>query len=77
MAELEVLIREKLAVVDGIDARSVTVYEITSLDHESRNDPVECGSLVEEWFTMRAHSFLPCITRELREHESEKKPIPL
>jgi hypothetical protein len=47
------------------------------LDHESRNDPVECGSLVEEWFTMRAHSFLPCITRELREHESEKKPIPL
>ena len=43
--ELEVLIRELLA-VDGLATSSVTVGEVTTLDHELLNDAVEGGALV-------------------------------
>jgi hypothetical protein len=43
--ELEVLIRELLS-VDGLAASSVTVGEVTTLDHELLDNAVEGGSLV-------------------------------
>jgi hypothetical protein len=43
--ELEVLIRELLA-VNGLATSSVTVGEITTLDHELLDDTVEGGALV-------------------------------
>lgn len=65
VVELEVLVREDTITIDGITARPVVVYEITALDHETWDDPVECGSLVPQRFPMRTHSFLSCVTWKL------------
>jgi len=61
VVELEVLVREDRAAIDGFGPRSVAVCEIASLDHEARDDPVECGSLVAQRLAGLGHSFLPCI----------------
>jgi len=66
VVELEVLVREDVFAINGIAACSVVVYEITSLNHEAWDDPVECGSLVPQRFAIRTHSFLPCVTWKLR-----------
>ena len=49
-----------------IQSRSVAICEIASLDHEARDDPVECGSLVPQRFAISTNSFLPCVTWKLR-----------
>jgi len=66
VVELEVLVRPDVFAVDGINARSVVVYEIASLNHEAWDDPVECGSLVPQRFAISTNSFLPCVTWKLR-----------
>ena len=66
VVEHEVLVRPDVFAIDGINARSVVVYEIASLNHEAWDDPVECGSLVPQRFAIRTHSFLPCVTWKLR-----------
>jgi hypothetical protein len=45
MLELEVLIRE-LRAVDGLAASSITVGEVTTLDHERLDNAVKGGALV-------------------------------
>jgi hypothetical protein len=47
--ELEVLIG-KLLTIDGFPASSVTIGEVTALDHEVLDDPMEGASLVSEAF---------------------------
>lgn len=61
VVELEVLVGEHHAAVDGFGAGSVAVGEIASLDHESRDDPVERGRLVPERLPVPVNSFLPCV----------------
>ena len=60
VVELEVLVREDRAAIDGFSPRPVAVCEIASLDHESWDDPVECRSLVPQRLAGLGHSFLPC-----------------
>ena len=52
MLELEVLIGKLLA-VDGLATSSVSVGEVTTLDHELLDDTVEGGALISEAFLAR------------------------
>lgn len=45
MLELEVLI-SKLLTIDGFSTHTVSVGEVTSLDHKTRNDSMEFAPLV-------------------------------
>merc|ERR1719273_1049919 len=61
----EVLVRELVA-EDGLASSSVMVGEVTSLAHESRNDPVEGGSLESESLFASAQS--PEVLRGVGDH---------
>lgn len=57
--ELEVLIGELLA-VDGLAASSVTICEITTLDHELLDDTVEGRALISEALLAGSQSAVWC-----------------
>lgn len=46
MLQQEILIRELLRAVDGGAPGAVAVEEVTALDHEALDDPMELGPLV-------------------------------
>lgn len=53
--QLEVLIRELLA-VNRLSASSISIGEVTALDHELLNDTVEGRALVSEALLARSQS---------------------
>lgn len=55
MLELEVLVGELLA-VDGLSTSSVSVGEVSTLDHELLDDTMEGGALVSEALLARSQS---------------------
>lgn len=59
MLQLKVLVRETLA-VDGLAAHSISFCDVTSLDHEMRNDAMKHRSLVPEWLSALPNSLLSC-----------------
>lgn len=57
MLQLKVLVGETLA-VDGLAAHSISFCDVTSLDHEMRNDAMKHRSLVPEWLSALPNSLL-------------------
>ena len=57
--QFEVLI-SKLLSIDWLTTHAISVSEVTSLDHEARNNSVEWASLVVQRFPRFPSSFLPC-----------------
>ena len=57
MLLLEVLIWELFS-IDRLSSGSVSTSEISSLDHEVRDDAVELGSLEVEWLSRLSDSLL-------------------
>jgi hypothetical protein len=62
MLDLEVLISE-LHAIDRFTTPSITKSEVTSLEHEARDNSVERASLVVERLATLASSFLSCAKR--------------
>lgn len=55
--ELEVLV-SKVCAIDRLSSPSITKGEVTSLNHEAGNDPVECAPLVVKGLPTFTHTFL-------------------
>lgn len=57
MFEVEVLVLE-LSTIDALTTGAVALSEVTTLDHKPLDDPVEHGTLVVEWLSRLANTFL-------------------
>lgn len=55
--QLEVLIGELLT-IDGLTSSSISIREISALDHEAGNDTVENRTLVVKGLSMSTHTLL-------------------
>ena len=57
MIQTEGFVRERVAVYT-LTSFSVSLNDVTSLDHESRNNAMERSPLIMQWLSMFAHSLL-------------------
>ena len=57
MLEVKVLV-VKLVPVDGFSTSATVISEVTTLEHEVRNDAMKDGILVVKWLSFLANSLL-------------------
>ena len=57
--ETECLVRKRIS-VDALASFTVSLDDVTSLDHKPRNDAVERRPLIVQWFSLLANSLFTC-----------------